>query len=136
MPLIDWSAPLSVGIAQFDRDHHVILDLINELFDAVQAGRGREALGDTLNRLFDYTKTHMIAEENILETYGYPDLAAHRLEHEALARHILEIRQRYNAGATTPMCMEVLTLMKKWLIEHIQGTDKGYQTFLNARGLS
>ena len=129
MPMMDWDARFSVGIAQFDRDHHVIIDLINELFDAVQAGRGQEALGQTLNRLLNYTKTHMIAEEKSLETY------AHRLEHEALAHQIFEIRQRYNAGAATPMCMEVLTLMKKWLIEHIQGTDKHYQDFLNAQGL-
>ena len=112
-----------------------MVDLINELFDAVQAGRGREALGTTLAGLLDYTQTHMIKEEQILEKYGYTDLDSHRLEHKTVGRQILEIRQRYEAGATGPMCMEVLTLMKKWLIEHIQGTDKKYQTFLNSKGM-
>ncbi len=135
MPLMEWSDQLSVGIGQFDREHRVMVDMINDLFDAVQAGRGRESLGLTLNHLLDYTKTHMIKEEQILEKHGYPDLAAHRLEHKAVGREIMEIRQRYEAGATGPMCMEVLTLMRKWLIEHIQGTDKQYQSFLNAKGL-
>ena len=135
MPLMEWNAQLSVGVGQFDREHQTMVDMINALFDAVQAGRGREMLGRTLDGLLDYTKTHMIKEEQILEKHGFPGVDSHREEHRAVGRQIGEIRQRYDAGATGPMCMEVLTLMKKWLIEHIQGTDKQYQAFLNAKGL-
>jgi hemerythrin len=135
MPLLLWSEGLSVGVRQFDQDHRVVVDLINELFDAVQAGRGRETLGETLNRLFDYTKTHIIKEERVLEQHGYPELASHRQDHKAISSWIGAIRQRYDAGATNEMCMEVLTFMRTWLFEHIQGTDKKYQAFLNARGL-
>ncbi|MEI6985497.1 MAG: bacteriohemerythrin [Rhodospirillaceae bacterium] len=135
MPLMDWTEKMSVGIAQFDKEHHGLVDLINELFDAVQAGRGREKLGGTLTKLLDYTKTHMLKEEQILERYGYPDLEPHRQEHKAIVRRIVGIRQRYESGATGPMCMEVLALMKSWLTDHILGTDKKYQSFLNGKGL-
>jgi hemerythrin len=31
--------------------------------------------------------------------------------------------------------MEVLNFLKGWLVKHIQGTDKKYGPFLNAKGV-
>ncbi len=135
MPLMEWTERLSVGIEQFDQEHKRLVAMVNELFDAVQAGRGKEALGAILDNLIDYTKTHFANEEHFLEKNGYPDLEAHRREHEALTRQVVDIQRKYHSGATAMLSMEVMTFLKNWLVKHIQGSDKTYGGYMNEHGL-
>jgi len=135
MPLMEWNDRMSVGVTQFDAEHKKLISLINDLFDAVQAGRGRDALGGILDGLITYTKTHFANEEANMQKLGYPDLSIHRKEHEALTQQVLEVQRKYHSGATAMLSMEVLTFLKNWLIKHIQGTDKLYGPFFNDKGL-
>ncbi len=135
MPLMVWNDKLSVGIAQFDEEHKQLVALVNELFDAVQAGRSKEALGGILDSLVAYTKSHFTNEEEHFARLGYPDLDAHKAEHDALASQVLEVQRKYHAGATATLSMEVMNFLKNWLIKHIQGTDRKYGPFLRSHGL-
>jgi hypothetical protein len=56
MPLMEWNASLSTGITVFDNDHKKLVALINELYDAVSAGKGQDAMGKILDALIDYTR--------------------------------------------------------------------------------
>lgn len=136
MSLMEWTERMSVGVAQFDNEHKKLVDLINQLFDAVQAGRGREALGKVLDDLIDYTKTHFANEEHFLKKFGYPDLESHKREHDALTKQVVDIQRKYHAGATAMLSMEVMSFLKNWLVKHIQATDKEYSAFLQAKGVN
>lgn len=135
MPLMEWTEKMSVGVTQFDNEHKKLVAMVNELFDAVQGGRGKDALGKILDGLIAYTKTHFANEERFMQQHGYPDMAAHRAEHEALARQVAEVQQKYHSGATATLSMEVMNFLKNWLVKHIQGTDRKYTTFFNAKGM-
>jgi hemerythrin len=135
MALMEWTERMSVGVTQFDNEHKRLVALINELFDAVQAGRGREALGKILDELIEYTKSHFTNEEHLMAKNGYPNLDTHKKEHEALTKQVLDVQRKYHAGATAMLSMEVMTFLKNWLVKHIQGTDKQYGPFLNAKGV-
>ena len=84
MPLMEWNDKLSVGVAQFDNEHKKLVAMVNELFDAVQGGHGKEALGKILDGLIAYTKTHFANEERYFQQHGYADYAQHKAEHDAL----------------------------------------------------
>lgn len=135
MALMEWSDRLSVGITQFDNEHKRLVGMVNDLFDAVQAGKGKDALGRILDGLITYTKTHFANEERYMTQHGYPDLPAHKAEHDALAKQVLDVQAKYRAGASAVLSMEVMTFLKGWLVKHIQGTDKKYGPFLNAKGI-
>lgn len=135
MPLMEWNQRLSVGITQFDQEHQKLVSMINELFDAVQAGRGKEALGSILDGLIEYTKTHFANEEHFMQKHGYPNLEAHKREHDALTKQVVDIQRKYHSGATAMLSMEVMTFLKNWLIKHIQGTDRQYAPFLQGKGV-
>jgi hemerythrin len=135
MPLMTWNDKMSVGIAAFDNEHKKLVGLLNELFDAVQSGKGKDALGKILDALIDYTKSHFANEERYLTQHAYPELAKHKKEHEDLAKQVLDVQKKYHAGATATLSMEVMNFLKNWLINHIQGTDKKYTPFLNAKGI-
>lgn len=135
MPLMQWNPKLSVGIAQFDQEHQRLVGMVNDLFDAMQAGKGKDALGRILDGLITYTQTHFAHEEQFMAQHGFPGLAEHKAEHVALAAQVAEVQKKYKAGNTGTLSLEVLNFLKNWLLKHIQGTDKNYGPFLNAKGV-
>ena len=135
MPLMEWNEKLSVGIAQFDNEHKKLVGMVNNLFDAVQAGRGKEQLGPILDGLISYTKTHFANEEKYMTQHAFPEMAAHKAEHDALTKQVLDVEKKFRAGATAVLSMEVMNFLKNWLVKHIMGTDKHYGPYLNARGV-
>ncbi|MEI8393548.1 MAG: bacteriohemerythrin [Rhodospirillaceae bacterium] len=135
MSLMSWNEKMSVGVVAFDTEHKKLVEMLNQLFDAVQAGKGRDVLGEILDKLIEYTKSHFAYEERIMGQNAYPDLEAHKKEHEELTRKVIDIQKKYHSGATVTLSMEVLTFLKDWLLKHIQGTDKKYTPYLNAKGI-
>lgn len=135
MPLMSWNDKMSVGVDAFDNDHKKLVAMLNDLFEAVQAGKGKDALGKILDGLVSYTKEHFAREERQMQQHAYPDFAAHKKEHDDLAKQVLEVQKKYNSGQTATLSMEVMNFLKNWLIKHIQGSDKKYGPFMNAKGV-
>jgi len=53
-----WNEKYSVGIAEIDAQHRHLVKMVNDLYEAMYAGQGREALGKILSGLIRYTQTH------------------------------------------------------------------------------
>ena len=135
MTMMECTENMSVGVAQFDDEHRKLIGLINKLFEAVQAGGGRQVLGSILDDLIEYTKTHFSHEEYQLRTLGFPGYVDHKKEHDALAKQVFEIQRKYHEGATSTLSVELLSFLKRWLTQHIQGIDSQYVNFVKERGL-
>ncbi|MFY9646956.1 MAG: bacteriohemerythrin [Terriglobales bacterium] len=135
MPLIAWNDRLSVGIASIDKEHQKLVGLLNDFYDAVQTGKGKESLASVLAALIDYTKIHFANEEQLFAKTGYPDAAAHKKAHDDLTHQVVEIQNKYLQGASTTLSVETLNFLKNWLLTHIQGTDKKYSPHLASRGI-
>lgn len=135
MPLMTWTEKLSVGVGVIDDDHKKLVGMVNELYDAMQGGHGRDALGRILEELVQYTKFHFAREEKYFAQTGYPAAVPHKREHDALTRQVLDVQQKYSAGATTTLSLDVLHFLKNWLVNHIQGSDQKYRPHLNAKGI-
>jgi hemerythrin len=130
-----WTPKLSVGVAVLDEDHKKLVGMVNELYDAMQAGHGKESLGPILDRLVDYTKFHFAREEKLFGQTGYPEAAPHKQQHDALTHQVLDVQRKYAAGAAATVSLEVMHFLRDWLINHIQGTDQKYRSHLNAKGI-
>jgi len=48
---MEWSDRMSVGVKLLDTDHQLLVKMINELYDAMKAGHGKDSLGKTLDSL-------------------------------------------------------------------------------------
>ena len=135
MPLMTWTDKLSVGVEVLDRDHRHLVDMVNTLFDGIQAGEGQAAVGSILDDLVAYTVEHFRREEDLMAHAGYPDAAAHKEAHARLCRQVLDIQAKYRSGATPTLSLEVMHFLKNWLTNHIQGSDRHYAPLLNAKGV-
>jgi hemerythrin len=135
MPLMTWTDKLSVGVAALDDDHKKLVTMLNELYDAMQAGHGRDSLGRILDGLVQYTKMHFAREEKFFAQTGYLAAGPHKQEHEALTRQVLDVQKKYAAGAVTTLSLDVMHFLKNWLVNHIQGSDQKYRPHLNEHGI-
>lgn len=135
MALITWSDTLSVKVKQFDDQHKKLVDMVNQLFDAMKTGKGNQVMGDILKQLIAYTQTHFAAEERLLKQYGYPDFEAHKNEHNALVMQVLDLQKQFQEGKPV-LTQNIMTFLRDWLSRHIQGDDKKYGVFLNGKGVA
>lgn len=135
MSIITWSDELSVGVEAFDSQHKRLVALINELHDAMSAGKGSTVLRKILSDLADYTVYHFRAEEAVLAKYEYPGYRSHRDDHDDLARQVLDFKDRFEAGKAV-LSMELMKFLTEWLTNHILGADRDYTAFLNEKGVS
>ena len=136
MAIMEWGPTLSVKVKKFDDQHKKLVDLVNQLHDAMKAGQGNVALGSVLQSLISYTATHFKDEEQVMQANGYPDLARHKSEHEKLVKQVLELQSKFQSAAGGILTMTVMSFLKDWLVTHIQGEDKKYGVFLNSKGIS
>ncbi len=130
MPLITWNARMSIGVDKFDEEHKKLVGMLNELLDAMQAGRGNEILGSILDELIEYTAVHFKHEEDDMDVYRYPKAAEHKQQHAELCKQVVEVQAKFKGGASATLSFEVLHFLKDWLIKHIQGSDKKFGAFL------
>ncbi|HFC53738.1 MAG TPA: bacteriohemerythrin [Gammaproteobacteria bacterium] len=132
--LFRWDNSFVIGVAEIDRQHKLLVDLVNELYYEVSQGAGHEMLGRFLDGLVDYTKTHFTYEEGLLAMHGYDELEAHQAKHKKLVSRIMEFHGRVSARDET-VIEELLQFLKDWLAKHIKETDKRYASFLNEKGV-
>lgn len=135
MPLMTWTEKLAVGVKVLDDDHKKLVDMVNQLYDAIVSGHGKDSLGKTLDGLIEYTKSHFAREEKFFVQTGYADTAAHKQQHADLTRQVLDVQQKYKAGVSGTLSLEVMNFLKNWLVTHIQGTDQKYGPYLNSKGI-
>ena len=134
MALIEWNESFSVGVAFFDMQHKQLISMLNELHDAIETGRGKEALEQTLQRLSGYWLMHFTAEEQKMKEFDYPDIEAHKSEHLAFTIRLKEFKETSAAGKGA-LPEEVLDFLKNWFVTHITGTDMKFKDFFNSSGL-
>jgi hemerythrin len=134
MALMEWSPAFSVKVKKYDDQHKKLVDLVNQLHDAMKAGEGITILGTVLQSLIAYTGSHFADEEKMMQANAYPDYAKHKAAHEALVKKVLELQQQFQSGKTM-LTMSVMSFLKEWLVNHIQGEDKKYGIYFNSKGI-
>ena len=118
-----WQNDLNTGIAEIDSQHKRIVEMINQLYDAEQIG-DREAVGQVIEDLVDYTMSHFAFEETLIEDAGYPLTRAHKKVHELFIRRVNDYKLRIHAGEN--VAHELREMLARWLFNHIRNEDAAY----------
>jgi len=135
MPLIEWSADLSVGINSIDEQHKKLVNMINALNDAMLTGSSNELLGKIFTGLAAYTQKHFAYEENMFAEYGYADSEKHKRQHSELIAQVVELKQNFIENPQATITTDLMQFLKRWLTNHIMKTDKEYTEFLLSKGV-
>jgi hemerythrin len=134
MPLITWGPQLETGIAVIDAQHKRLVDIINEMNDALVAGQSDEIMGAIFDELVAYTETHFSVEEKLMASHDYEDIENHRREHRVFTDQIKMDRHNFNAGAWK-FEKRMMDYLRGWLVNHIAASDQAYVPTLKEAGI-
>ena len=132
MILIEWSSALSVNIDEIDRQHRILVDMLNRLYDAVASKHGNDVVGPILHEMVEYTKVHFAVEEALMSILDYPEFKTHKVAHDKLVEKLGEFLKQFNESQAD-VSKELLEFLKSWLTQHIRKTDMEYSKFFEKR---
>lgn len=126
MARLEWKEQFDTGIDIIDTQHKRIVAYINQLDELkiVHPLRPDPELGRVIAELIDYTMSHFIFEESLMEDAGYSFLNAHKKVHEHFTRRVLEFKARLQRGEN--IAKEIHNVLTSWLVNHILNDDANY----------
>ena len=129
-----WLPAYNVGIAVIDEQHRRLVDLINQLHEALLKRQSKAVMGRILAQLTNYTEVHFAFEEDLMSRYDYPGYHSHKRVHEEMRAKVLALAYDQAAGRVV-ISLQVMEFLKEWLSSHILGTDQLYRAFLRQEGV-
>jgi len=129
MAHIKWTDDLNTNIQVIDSQHHRIVEYINKL-DDISGSQNRDEVEQVLGELVDYTLSHFAFEESLMEDAHYPFINGHKRVHLLFTKRVGDFQQRFKMGEN--ITVELLTVLKSWLINHIKSDDNDYVGMVQA----
>jgi hemerythrin-like metal-binding protein len=135
MPFIAWTSEMSVNVKMLDNDHKKLAILINVLHEGLMAGRDSNDLERMFDELVACTRLHFAHEEQLLAEAGYSDVSVHKQEHDEKVQQVLRLQAHFLGAKESADYLEVLDLLKYWLLTHMENSDKEFVAFLKTTGV-
>ncbi|TVQ21561.1 MAG: hypothetical protein EA383_16825 [Spirochaetaceae bacterium] len=132
--MVRWSEDYAVSVRVFDDHHQKLFQLVDKLYQGLQAGTTREDLMALFDELIDYTGYHFAAEEKAFEHFDYPGCDVQKKQHADLVRRVIGLRSDMENGKSM-VAVEVMETLRDWLVNHIKGCDKKYAAFFADRDI-
>ncbi len=127
----EWNDDLNTGINHIDSQHKELFARFNALLQACNTAQEKDAVGNYLNFLHEYTTFHFAAEEQEMTNRKYPRYSEHKAEHEIFKRKIDQLYEGYTThGANMQAFVMTIRSSGEWLVNHIRKTDKAKAGFL------
>jgi hemerythrin-like metal-binding protein len=125
---VQWSPAIAVNVSAFDGHHQKLLQIIDRLYKAMQAGAAKAELSKIFDELLNYTGYHFGAENAAFEHFQYPECEHHQREHKELVAKAVALRKDFEQDK--PMAaVEVMEFLRDWVTNHIRNCDKRYSGF-------
>ncbi|MDY0300547.1 MAG: bacteriohemerythrin [Trichlorobacter sp.] len=132
--VLEWNSSYETGIASIDGQHRKLFDMVNDLHNAMQQKRSKEAIGQILAKLADYTVTHFAHEEDAFRKTKFPQEEAHKNLHKKLVEQVVELKGQFESGQAV-LTQNVIEFLQDWLTNHIKGEDMHYVPHLTRHGI-
>lgn len=128
---IKWNINLAVGVAEIDSQHQELFERMNQLLEACNHGKGKQAVGDMISFLESYVVEHFSAEEKLQISSGYPEYAGHKAMHAECLSAVANLRKQLDQhGPTLPFVISVNKTVVDWLTTHISRADRSLGLYL------
>jgi hemerythrin-like metal-binding protein len=123
---ITWKDYYSVNDPSLDAEHKQIIECINDLYSALESPNAGAVTKQVLDQLVEYTQAHFAHEEKRMKEVGFPTFDAHKALHDNMRQRTIGLRTHLNLVTAR----DALIFLKDWWIDHIQGEDKLYSSYM------
>jgi hemerythrin-like metal-binding protein len=132
---IEWDEAWNIGHAKIDEQHQNWVKSFNRLEGAVlsdDAQRKEMMQKQTMEEIVRYTDYHFSTEESLMKEVDYPESASHWRLHKNFKNVLYEHSRNFLEGKLI-LNTQILSLIRRWLVEHIQTEDQKLGKFLRSR---
>jgi hemerythrin-like metal-binding protein len=133
MKWIKWGEKQTTGHTGMDHFHRELVELINQLANAMENDKPKEYCSNTLDQFVELTKAHIIAEEQLMDRHQYPGQEEHKALHAMLLEDVLAFKASYDASDAVES-ITLLVVLDSWLHRDILEADKALADFIAAAG--
>jgi hemerythrin-like metal-binding protein len=120
---MEWKDEYSVGILEIDDQHKLLLQSFTEIEESIKLGQGWSNTHYAILELNQLARMHFTFEEAIMHMFGYPEMEAHKIEHQQFFAKMASI-ERHSLKKSAEV--EMVQFLRSWLTMHILGSDRGY----------
>lgn len=112
-----------------DAEHRVQVELLNELYDAVQKNSPPSVISDIFQQLVDYSKAHFLSEELLMRQMSYDDYEVHISDHVRMMDALDAISVAQASGKSVLVAGKAESTLK-FIKQHIATRDQRFADFL------
>lgn len=121
--VLQWSDAFVTGEGVVDRDHRMLIALLNHLHDLLRRGASADEVEQVLTKILSHTEQHFAWEEGFIVDGALGGLETHQLLHRDLLNDLHQVIDRHRAGYYLDMNDLLFNYMKYWLVDHILNVD-------------
>jgi hemerythrin len=134
MELIVWDPSFSVNVEFLDKQHRMLIQIINDLHNATRVGNEKDTIEKLIGHLLTHATMHFAREEHYFDIFGYPDTDIHKKQHKDFGKRISAFEDDFKAGREG-VSKDTMKFLSDCVVEHIKENDKKIGPFLNERGV-
>lgn len=123
MEFIAWRDTYNLGDILIDTHHRIFFEMVRDLTNTHHDGGQKLDASEVLEFLIEYIAMHFSAEESLMTSIGYPDLAAHKKVHADFTQRVDKINRELQQNPSALTLEELLSLAQSWFLEHILEED-------------
>ena len=87
--MINWTSSFSVLHEEIDEQHRSLILIMQKLGNClISKDLDFTVVLDILTELDEYVRVHFSYEEQLMDKYDYPELLAHRMQHDGLRQKL------------------------------------------------
>lgn len=122
MAAITWNPKtMATGMSVVDAQHQEWLRRYNKFDEAINQGKGLEAIKSTLDFFIAYTDFHFKFEEEVMDKKHCVAAPTNHADHEYMRQMLSEFAK--NQDHSVNEIIDLRLRMKEWLLKHILTVD-------------
>jgi hemerythrin len=112
-----------------EKEHQQLIDLLDALEKSISKGDSANQVHKYLSDFVALAEEHFSNEEEIMETWEYPEMIDHKTEHAYLLEQLFELKNKLDSGQA-PFGTGYMQILRKWLEDHLFAADDVLEKFL------
>jgi len=131
-----WTDNYLVNVRKIDGQHKALFTTAGKLYRLLLGHKDLKRIDNIFSDFVRQTLAHFHAEEELMQTHGYPDYPNHKELHNILIRQLKDIQESQQAIRSANFeqswieRLEVTDYLCGWLVSHIIDEDKKFGAFL------
>lgn len=138
----EWSEKFETNISEIDTQHKRLFFLLGELEKLYDGNVGSlttkvKEIKEAISNLEQYTLSHFLIEERVMEDNDYPDLENHIKLHDKFTDKITDVKREMlesdlleNEEKLDEYLKGLVKFLNTWLKNHIMIKDMDYKPYI------